>query len=630
VESSRTSRLEKEDEMAPIIQNWNWSGETRFPNDSAQQIAVAENKDGRVEIFYVGTNNDLYHNWETLPGGTDWFGETRFPNDSAKQIAVGQNADGRLEIFYVGTNNGLYHNWQTSPSSTTWAGETSFSNDSAQQIAVAQNKDGRLEIFYVGTNNDLYHNWQTSPGSTDWFGETRFPGDSAQQVAVGQNTDGRLEIFYVGTNNDLYHNWQTKPSGSTAWFGETRFPGDSAQQVAVGQNQDGRLEIFYVGTNDDLYHNWQTTPSTTDWFWAGETRFPGDSAKQVTVVQNQDGRLETFYVGTNNDVYHNWQVDPNSTEWAGEFKFPGDSAKQIAAGLNSDGRLEIFYVGTNNDLYHNWQISPGGGWTNNETGDPVTVPLAGLGSNSNYILYSDCGPLTDLAITIEVTEDIVWQSSGGGSLTGFGFQLNGYSPSGQLTAWQQYIIALINGNIIGAIENWPVSGGDLIYAKFNLVIEMPILNVMIPAGYRLRILLQDNEAGYITGAYYAVIDNNGNTVGSQTQTISSSGGHPNDIAPMIAFELNLVGPANGESAVLSSGAGTIIYEASSLLTVLKKEPPCAESSQVTGETTNSFYSTMTPGPSNILAQNFSVSSGTPMIRKEGKNRHEFSYKPGAK
>jgi hypothetical protein len=33
---------------------------------------------------------------------------------------VAQNADGRLEVFLVGQNTQLYHNWQTSPGN--WSG----------------------------------------------------------------------------------------------------------------------------------------------------------------------------------------------------------------------------------------------------------------------------------------------------------------------------------------------------------------------------------------------------------------------------------------------------------------------------------------------------------------------------
>jgi hypothetical protein len=95
--------------------HWDWAGETRFAGDSADQVTAAQNSDGRLEIFYVGTNNDLYHNWQKQKGISDnsnWAGETRFAGDSADQVTAAQNSDGRLEIFYVGTNSGLYHNWQ--------------------------------------------------------------------------------------------------------------------------------------------------------------------------------------------------------------------------------------------------------------------------------------------------------------------------------------------------------------------------------------------------------------------------------------------------------------------------------------------------------------------------------------
>jgi hypothetical protein len=47
-------------------------------------------------------------------------------NDFAKQVTAGVNVDGTLEIFYVGTNNDLYHNRQVAPYSSSWVGETHF------------------------------------------------------------------------------------------------------------------------------------------------------------------------------------------------------------------------------------------------------------------------------------------------------------------------------------------------------------------------------------------------------------------------------------------------------------------------------------------------------------------------
>jgi hypothetical protein len=592
--------------MKEWIMSDSWRGE--FPlGGSGDGLAVGANADGRLELFYVGTNSNLYHNWQTAPNSLFWAGEVHFAGNSAKQIAVARNADGRQEIFYVGTNNDLYHNWQTAPNSEVWAGETRFANNSAKQIAVGQNLDGRLEIFYVGTNDNLYHNWQTAPNSQVWAGETWFRGNSAKQVAVGRNADGRLEIFYVGTNNDLYHNHQTAPNGN-GWAGETHFANNSAKLVAVGQNQDGRLEIFYVGTNNDLYHNWQTAPNSE--LWAGETHIADNSAQQIAVGRNTDGTLEIIYVGTNVGLYRNRQSAANSLTWNGETRFGDNSALQVDVRANADGRLEIFYVGTNFDIYHNWQ----------------TPSPSGFGSNSNQILFSSCKPLQGVSVTIAVTEEIVCRAASGPT-KGFSFQLNAYSPKNEKSAWQQYIISLFGNTVVGAVDNWPLIGDNIINDFFNLV-SLPTKG--IPSGYVLQMTLHNDTKNNITGATFVVKDDQGRTIANVVKVLTDiSGVSSADIAPIIAFELNLVGPVNSESAVLSSGAGTITYQAITPLAALNSEPSCAESGYVTAETANSLYSLMPATTSTQLLQKFSITSNEFLVvHKEGKLRPGLVIPPG--
>lgn len=84
------------------------------------RVAVAENADGRIEIFYVGTNDRIYHDFQKTPDGA-WNGELALAG-KAKQLAVGANTDGRLELVYIGTNDRLYHDWQLAPGGA-WHGE---------------------------------------------------------------------------------------------------------------------------------------------------------------------------------------------------------------------------------------------------------------------------------------------------------------------------------------------------------------------------------------------------------------------------------------------------------------------------------------------------------------------------
>ena len=279
--------------------------------------------DGWIEHFQVESSDEILAQnrtdrkrssmWSVIG---DWtlrkhYDSIQIPYASAKKITVSQNADRRLEVFYIGTNDKLYHNAQVKPNSN-WGGEAPLGGW-AKQLVVGQNADGRLEVFYIGTNDKLYHNAQVKPNS-NWGGEAPL-GGWAKQLVVGQNADGRLEVFYIGTDDKLYHNAQVKPNSN--WGGDAPL-GGWAKQLVVGQNADGRLEVFYIGTNDKLYHNAQVKPNSN---WGGEAPLDG-WAKQLVVGQNADGRLEVFYIGTDDKLYHNAQVKPNSN-WGGEAPLDG-------------------------------------------------------------------------------------------------------------------------------------------------------------------------------------------------------------------------------------------------------------------------------------------------------------------
>ncbi len=348
---------------------------------------------------------------------------------------------------------------------------------------------------------------------------------------------------------------------------------------------------------------------------AAGTGAPGSEVRFADLTG--DGRADYLVVnlavqawlngGQNSAVPDGWLWTPAGTIAAGVA--PGSQIQ--FADLTGDGRADYLNVNPDGSVQ---------AWLNGA----VPAPAGGLGSNSNYILYSGCNSLISLSVTIEVSQDMVWQSSapppGSGSapLDGFGFQLNAYSPTGGLCAYQQYVIALIGTELTGGVDNWPVSGTNLINDFFGLA-SLP--SVAIPAGYVLQISLGNDNNGNVVAATYVVTDNQGNTLANTTVDLLSLAGVTSaDLAPITAFELNLVGPINGDSAVLSSGVGTITYQAVSALTVLNQEPPCTETGSITEETANSFYSVLPSAPSNTFTQSFYVSTAQPMIRKQGKPR----------
>jgi hypothetical protein len=238
----------------------------------------------------------------------------------------------------------------------------------------------------------------------------------------------------------------------------------------------------------------------------------------------------------------------------------------------------------------------------------VPPPSSGLKSAWNYFMYNGCDQLVDVSVTIDVTQDIVWESSSGGSthgsVQGFSFQLNCYAPTITLvppvySAWQQFVIEVGGGQLVGGINYYQSSGAAVLLNKTN-PISWP--SVKIPAGYKIKMTLSNDASDNVTGVTFLVIDNSGKTLLNQWLAPQA------DIAPIIAFEMNLVGPISGESVVLSSGAGTFTYAASSTMTPLNKEPSCAAAKDVrTGETANTIYGVLPANWGNPLTQSFGLS-----------------------
>jgi len=183
---------------------------------------------------------------------------------------------------------------------------------------------------------------------------------------------------------------------------------------------------------------------------------------------------------------------------------------------------------------------------------------------------------------------------------GFGFQLNAYSAKGDYDAAQQYLIYLSPSSspaqLTCMVDNWTASNSRIVNDQAELA-TLP--SHTLPDGYKLRISLANDSAGNITGATYVATDNLGNTMGSHTITLPSQ-----DLAPIVAFQVDFVDYLNGGTTVLSSGAGAITYAASNQLTAQSATPACVDWSYITVEKANSSYGWLASNPNQKLTQTF--------------------------
>ncbi len=559
-----------------------WNAPSQIGSLFGLQVAAGQNQDGRLEVVTIADGGGLYHSSETAAGSQSFGAPVAF-GVQARAMALGRNADGRLELFYVQPDDQIFHLTQQSANSASW--NTNQFGGQAKQLALNRNADGRQELFYIGLDDNLYDFWQTGANSATWQGGI-FRG-KAKKLVLAANGDGHLELIYIGMDNGLYHNWQPKPSAGP-WQGGVSGAtaaglGGSAKDIAFALNGSNNIELFYIGTNDGIFHNWQDSNG-----WHGEASF-GGTAQQLSLVAAQDRRLELFYVGMDGFTYHNWQSSSNGP-WTGGLR--GNMAARLATTRDARGRLVLFYSGYGN--------LPGG----------TVAPPAITTGNQNCLLANNGAALQNPSIVFDVTGDIGLVSNGppqagASAVTGFSLQMNCYAPVDYLGNWQQYVVGVSGNNVYWQVNNWESLTTIVINQSANFA---TLTNGKLLAGSKITVALRTDVDDHVNGATFSMTDPQGHSMGSHFVDLASLL-KPVELAPIAAFELNLVGPGNSESALLSGGGGTFQYAGATALTAVPTAPDYLDVGFIfTAETANVSYGAIAANPSQALSQSVTVNT----------------------
>ncbi len=329
---------------------------------------VAVDSGGELNVFCIADDGALWTIRQISSGWSTW----QSLGGKVDRLAIGTNADSRLEVFARGSDNALWHIWQTSPSGV-WSPWDSLGGQ-IDLLAVGSNQDGRLEVFATSAQDkSLWHIWQVAPNN-GWSGWSPL-GGQIDLLAVANDKDGRLEIFARGMDLALWHIWQIAPNNG--WSGWASL-GGQIDLLAVANNQDGRIEVFARGMDRALWHIWQVAPNNG---WSGWASL-GGIIDLLAVGSNQDGRLEVFARGTDRALWHIWQIAPNNG-WS-SWDTLGGIIDILAVGRNQDGRLEPLVRGTDQALWHIWQVAPNNGWSGwSSLGLPMW-PVSDLGRVTIY------------------------------------------------------------------------------------------------------------------------------------------------------------------------------------------------------------------------------------------------------
>ena len=113
-----------QDEVSTTAVWSGWVSEGAAGGGLLDHPVVGASADGRLELFMTGVDGNIWHRWQTV-ASNGWSAWTSAGSagggftDAAP--GLGRSGDGRLELFAVGRDGNLWHKWQT-VASNGWSG----------------------------------------------------------------------------------------------------------------------------------------------------------------------------------------------------------------------------------------------------------------------------------------------------------------------------------------------------------------------------------------------------------------------------------------------------------------------------------------------------------------------------
>jgi hypothetical protein len=123
--------------------------------------APARNVDGRLELFFRGTDGAVWDAYQPTVGAP--FSLTRFGGEMIGAAATVLDGQGRLHFLLHGSNHALWAQSQTTAGGT-WSPFTALGGSLTADPAAVRDGVGRVHVFFLGADDTLFSTEQDAAG----------------------------------------------------------------------------------------------------------------------------------------------------------------------------------------------------------------------------------------------------------------------------------------------------------------------------------------------------------------------------------------------------------------------------------------------------------------------------------
>lgn len=208
---------------------------------TSSPAAVSWDKSAAMNVFVRGSDGQMWDTWKDTSGYAPW-------NPKGGSLLAGTSpalaswAAGRLDLFWVGTDHQLWHRWYGG----SWSGDEALGGYLTSSASAVSWGPGRIDILARGSDNGAWHmDWNGS----SWDGWSPVGGGLSGAPALDSQGPGVLDAF-VQAGGGIWQDWFNGSSWS-GWYPINGGPmsGDAAAVSCA----PGHVEVTGTGSDGNTH-----------------------------------------------------------------------------------------------------------------------------------------------------------------------------------------------------------------------------------------------------------------------------------------------------------------------------------------------------------------------------------------
>ena len=192
------------------------------------EVVVGRNSSNNQELYILGGDGQVWHNFAPPGKGSGWNGWDPMgapPVGIAGDVHVSRNDKNNQELFVIGLDQQIWHNYATPGVGSGWSGWGGVGGVGAStDLAVWVGAKGVQEMFVVAAGT-LYHNWATPGVGSGWSGWSSLGAPSGVALTSLAGVDpaaplGTWTVYAGDTSGGLWA-LPTTAAGWAVWRNTT-------------------------------------------------------------------------------------------------------------------------------------------------------------------------------------------------------------------------------------------------------------------------------------------------------------------------------------------------------------------------------------------------------------------------